>query len=1206
MDNNSVRWLGLSSYEEKDAELFYGRENEIHELSEDIYSHTQTVVYGPSGVGKTSILRAGIFSLARKNGFLPVYIRLDEAGDVHYTRQIIDAIEAELALNGAEREVVVEVADHDPSLWEYFHANSFWDANNYPIVPMILIDQFEELFTLSKNQEWVEDFFVQLSDLCDGKVPLSIQTYLNKHQLRSPYLDRDDNFRIIISLREDFLARLEECSESIPSLKINRYSLQAMSGSQAMEVILKPGEGIVTEEVAKKIVDKLAYRPTTQSTHADNICVEPALLSLFCNELDKKRQQQKEKKITLSLLETFGDDIIQEFYNNTISGISQSSAEFLENVLLTKDGFRDNVSLNDALSSGLTEQELEHLKNNRLIRIEEWGGAKRIEFTHDVLCKVAKERRDNRELQRREEEARAQQAILEEQLKVRRKRNVLMSLLVLFLCLLIAGTYWAFFMKQVAYYENIVFCYEWPKGINELSSSEVKERPLSYRLEKRGYLNPHWGRLSAINGTMNFNEDNDFNKVFLASDVVDKRLIGTSLARKLSQVCQWEFVLDDSKKMVIQQKAYDRVGNLIYSFCYSVNDFENDKLVKCMGMYIDADGYPIQSFKNGANNVHIRLDNEGYRKSVEFFDAWGNRDKDKNYAYAYKWELGEDGRYLRKSVVDESGMNVYDRRSEATTKFEYKDGKLIKKINVDVRGEICVNKLGFAQQIYEYDDKGRMISESFYNEKGEPVSIKNKYGVVCHAIWYRYDDKGCVSLVGYYDENKKLMSNGCAYTEIKNNEIGKVERTLNYKANQALHLVNGVAGEEKKYEDKINATLVTSRTNIGAEKQPCVDTFGVATYQYGYDTRGNLIYTIYLDLNGDRVDSKDGFAEIRSEFNGQDKMLQTWHYSADGNLVMNPREGHSGIVCEYDEKGNLIRESFFDANKQPIMKEQKYHAITYEYDRFNNLTKSVYKDGEDKNVENQEIFVNEYDMFGNMVSSTCYASDEKTPIRSKEGWNKKEIYYDENKFPTETVYYDMLGYIINAPNKPYAIERLVNDRLGNPISRTYFDADMFPCQYRGSFKDSLVYDGMTLEKEVAMNQSGDTLHSTLYQYDEQKTLVAVSYEDKKGEPCAPFGYWKKEVVADSLGQKSVSYMKPNGKVIQTDTIGAGIDIATISLGKELPKYGTLRNENWIYEGYLLNGQPQGVGRFTWLNTGTYVEGTFNGWNVVVNTWENND
>ena len=1206
METNVVRWLGLSSYEEKDAELFYGREKEILELSDDIYSHTQTVVYGPSGVGKTSIMRAGIFSKARERGFLPVYVRLDESGNNNYSAQIIAAIEAEMTREGAEREVLVEMKDTTPSLWEYFHANSFWDKNNYPVIPMILIDQFEELFTLSKHQDWVNEFFVQLSDLCDGKVPIEIQNYLNQHQLRSPYLDRDDNFRIIISLREDFLARLEECSESIPSLKSNRYSLQAMSSSQALEVILKPGAGIVTEEVAKKIVEKLTYRPTTQSTLIDNCCVEPALLSLFCNELDKKRQQQNEKKISLSLLETFGDDIIQDFYNDTVAGISLKSAEYIENVLLTKDGFRDNVSLNDALSSGLTEEELEHLKNNRLVRIEEWGGAKRIEFTHDVLCKVAKERRDNRELQKREEEAKAQQTILEEQLRVRRKRNILMSMLVLFLCLLIAGTYWAFFMKQVAYYENIVFCYEWPKGLNELSSSEVKERPLSYRLEKRGYLNPHWGRLSAINGTMNFNEDNDFNKVFLASDMVDKRLKGNSLARKLSQVCQWEFVLDDSKKMVIQQKAYDRVGNLIYSFCYSVNDFENEKLVKCMGMYIDANGYPIQSFKNGANNVQILLDEEGYRSSVEFFDAWGNRDKDKNYAYAYKWELGDDGRYTKKSVVDETGTSVYDKKSESSTKFEYKEGKLVKKINVDVHGNICVNKLGFAQQLFEYDEKGRMISESFYNEKGKPVSIKNKYGVVCHAIWYRYDKNGCVSLVGYYDENKKLMPTGCAYTEINNNELGKVERTINYKSNQDLHIVNGVAGEEKKYEDKINATLVTSRTNLGEGKRPCLDTIGVGTYQYGYDNQGNLIYTIYLDLEGNRVNSKDGFAEIRSTYDDNDKMLETWHYSADGSLVMNPREGHSGVVCEYDEKGNLISEAFFDASKQPLLKGEKYHAIVYEYDRFNNLTKSLYKGKDGNNIENQEVFVNEYDLYGNVISTTCYASDEKTPIRCKEGWNKKEIYYDENKFMTETVYYDILGYIINAPNKPYAIERLKNDRLGNPISRTYFDADMIPCKYRGSYKDSMIYEGTVLEKEVAMGLSGDTLHSTIYQYDETKSLVSVSYEDKKGTPCAPFGFWKKEVVTDSLGQRSVSYTKPNGKVIRTDTIGAGIDIATISLGKELPKYGTLRNENWIYEGYLLNGQPQGVGRFTWLNTGTYVEGTFNGWNVVVNTWENND
>ena len=39
------RWLGLASYEEQDAEIFYGREKEIEELADDIFHNTQTVIY---------------------------------------------------------------------------------------------------------------------------------------------------------------------------------------------------------------------------------------------------------------------------------------------------------------------------------------------------------------------------------------------------------------------------------------------------------------------------------------------------------------------------------------------------------------------------------------------------------------------------------------------------------------------------------------------------------------------------------------------------------------------------------------------------------------------------------------------------------------------------------------------------------------------------------------------------------------------------------------------------------------------------------------------------------------------------------------------------------------------------------------------------------------------------------------------------------
>ena len=41
----------------------------------------------------------------------------------------------------------------DESLWEYLHGKDFelWSAQNYPLTPVIVLDQFEELFTLGER-----------------------------------------------------------------------------------------------------------------------------------------------------------------------------------------------------------------------------------------------------------------------------------------------------------------------------------------------------------------------------------------------------------------------------------------------------------------------------------------------------------------------------------------------------------------------------------------------------------------------------------------------------------------------------------------------------------------------------------------------------------------------------------------------------------------------------------------------------------------------------------------------------------------------------------------------------------------------------------------------------------------------------------------------------------------------------------------------
>lgn len=67
--NSKNPWLGLKSYSE--GKRLYGRDSDIDDLSQKIIYNTQTVIYGKSGIGKSSLLKAGIFPILRRNGFSP-------------------------------------------------------------------------------------------------------------------------------------------------------------------------------------------------------------------------------------------------------------------------------------------------------------------------------------------------------------------------------------------------------------------------------------------------------------------------------------------------------------------------------------------------------------------------------------------------------------------------------------------------------------------------------------------------------------------------------------------------------------------------------------------------------------------------------------------------------------------------------------------------------------------------------------------------------------------------------------------------------------------------------------------------------------------------------------------------------------------------------------------------------------------------------
>ena len=90
LDHNP--WPGLDSFHEADSFFFRGRREETVDLMQLVLRAQCALLYGVSGIGKSSSLEAGLFPLARENDLFPIRIRLDcSQEDPDYIQQVRDA-----------------------------------------------------------------------------------------------------------------------------------------------------------------------------------------------------------------------------------------------------------------------------------------------------------------------------------------------------------------------------------------------------------------------------------------------------------------------------------------------------------------------------------------------------------------------------------------------------------------------------------------------------------------------------------------------------------------------------------------------------------------------------------------------------------------------------------------------------------------------------------------------------------------------------------------------------------------------------------------------------------------------------------------------------------------------------------------------------------------------------------------------------------
>ena len=679
-------WKGLNFYVE--GEILYGRNREIESLSQYILNNTQTVLYGKSGIGKSSVLNAGIFPVARACGLFPVGIRLDHQCDTGYMEQIRTAVTAA----GVTVNEVVPVIDKDrETIWEYLHRNTFSGKDGKEVQLLLVLDQFEEIFTLQQDEKVKTRFFAELADLLNDVTPQYIVNAMTDTsepavkpapvQVASlddldldidldedggsgmPEYMQSPRYHIVFTLREDFLSYLERYTAYIPVMKANRFALQPINEEQAAEIIMKPRPGLVQEDVAALIIQKVTGRRDFLLDGIPEIDVDAAILSLYLSRLYEKMPEGG--CITAGLVDQFSDDIIKDFYEDSVRDIPQATTDYLEDVLITNEGRRNNVSFSDLTAHGVDAGDIRKLadgfegcEGRKLLRLFSYGGDIRVEYIHDILCGVVKNRREIR-AQLREQEEEKQKLLAEEERKRKlllenarrvrrqnRRRTAFFGAVIVSLLLIGAVTY---FLKFHVYSGNFTR-YDIRNGqvvglpFFELRDAECKVTPLYYCLKHTGWLThvseievrssngklPHSPRLKALE----------------IGECAETDAKGTLFSGLLSEVTRVR-INEDKNGRIIKEEYVDKDGTVLFELNYSyINDRE------AWVHFVSGRGQSLQVRDSGVEQAKLSWDDRGRLVGITYYDYNGVCQEIEPGVAGYLWVYAAGG-FVCKYILNE-------------------------------------------------------------------------------------------------------------------------------------------------------------------------------------------------------------------------------------------------------------------------------------------------------------------------------------------------------------------------------------------------------------------------------------------------------------------------------------------------------------------------------------------------------------------------
>ena len=410
----------LDAYSKEDREIYFGRDEEVSELYRLVFQTNLLLVYGASGTGKTSLIRCGLANCFQPSQWLDLYVR--RGSDINASlldtirNRQPEAYSTSMITEGQENDWFSSMMESDqapgatnPKTEEIQSdhpvAHALHDLYLATFTPIFLIfDQFEELYTLG-NPEEQKQFTQTITELVELALPV----------------------RIILVMREEYLANLYDLEYAIPQLRNKKLRVGPMNLPVARQVILSAttqnlSSNVQLEEGKEEEIIEL----TLEKIREGDVNIKLPYLQLFMDALYVKAtgeptDRTKEVEFSLEQVRQMGTIgvVLADFINQQCDQIYRELSPKYKDLptdivwqilspFATMDGLKvpikqdelhrvaASLHLSDAdQAEKLIKETISRLENGRILRYRK--EEQTYEVVHDTLAQQIADKRTEEE-----------------------------------------------------------------------------------------------------------------------------------------------------------------------------------------------------------------------------------------------------------------------------------------------------------------------------------------------------------------------------------------------------------------------------------------------------------------------------------------------------------------------------------------------------------------------------------------------------------------------------------------------------------------------------------------------------------------------------------------------------------------------------------------------------------------------------------------